>query len=187
MRAVELDREPQVRPVAVDLVAVQRRVHDRLGKPTAFERGEEFELAAAPGAGAAREVHRDRLIEASEVAAAVRALARLVDGGEIEQVMELGLVDHVREFPLGHLIGEIHEQARNRRRRDAPVDGHVARVQVSGPVRPNGRIGATALWSNDIDVRDAIVIDRVVPAAREVTERRARPGGQDRGHPARLL
>ena len=120
--------------MAVDLVAVQRRIHERLGKSTLLERGKESQFDAAAGAGATREVHRDRLVEAFEVVAAVRALTGLVDGGQIKQVMELGLVNDIGELPLGDLVGEIDQEAWDRRHRDPLVDGHVARVQVRAPM-----------------------------------------------------
>src|SRR4051812_25890719 len=97
---VELDRELNVGPVKVDLVTVQRRVDERLGEAPPLQRGEQPELTATTRARAAREMQRDRIVEALDAMAPVRAPACTACRGQVEPITVRGFVDDVGELPF---------------------------------------------------------------------------------------
>src|SRR3954447_26024790 len=91
-RAVDLDDEPLVRPVEVDLDAEQRRVHPRLGGRFG-QTSEKPVFETALGALAAFSVQGDRPLEHAQLAAAGRARHGIAGRGLDEAPPEGGLVD----------------------------------------------------------------------------------------------
>jgi len=77
--AVDLDHQPAVRPVKVDLDVLDVDVHAWLGHARLLEHRVEADLVAAQRARAAVEVVGDRALEHAEVVAPVRAAHRVLE------------------------------------------------------------------------------------------------------------
>ncbi len=172
-RTVDLDSDAAIRPVEVDLEAVQGGVDERLGKPEPQERV----LRAAARPRAARTVKRDRLLEDREVVATDGARDRVADGGLDEAASERGFVDDVGELVRSQHVGEVDEHPVDGRDRDAAIGRELARIEPAHRVHldafkpvPGGRDdrdGRRDEARHAAELRGREVAERGFGAARE--------------------
>ena len=180
---VYLDDQPQLGPEHVDLVTEHLDVGDGLRQPIAKDRVEQV-LLLALGPGTALEVGVDRFFEPFELVPADEPRGGRADGVEVQPIPMCGLMHDVGELLDGQEGGEIHDRARNGRRRDPIAHGDVPRVEPVAPMHADTR---------DCDLPGGDDADRTLRApespklrGRQMGERGAHARREHRGQPTRL-
>src|SRR6201999_4192338 len=100
--AVDLDDQPAVRPVRVDLLALDVGVRQR---PRVIDEPQEAELGAALGTLLAALVAGDRVLERAQVAAPVRPRDRGAGRVEAESLAPRRLADHAEDLVRVRRVG----------------------------------------------------------------------------------
>ena len=131
---VDLDDEIRLRPVEVDLIAVEPPVHERLGETAAETEPEEpsFGTRLRPLYGAA--LLEDDPPQRTNALAAVPGRAFVRQAGDIEQSRAIRRLDGESKPLRRQHPGEIDQRPVRRRDRDAIALGPVLRWKPAGAV-----------------------------------------------------
>jgi hypothetical protein len=115
------------------------------------------------------------------------AVELILDGGEVEHIGDLGLVERALETAPGDDGADVEKGASDRRARDVVDDGDVCGGQRGRAVDRDARVLAPRpLWHGDVDV-DATGGQKLVErSGRAVRQGRARAAGEHGGHPQTL-
>ncbi|HZH25329.1 MAG TPA: hypothetical protein VEY49_10515, partial [Solirubrobacteraceae bacterium] len=143
--AVELDDQSVLRPVRVDLEAVELRVRDRERQAVAGAEVEECCLEVAAGGLCLV------LGELSDVLRTRPAGAGGQQRGDVEQVVVFGGLQGARQLAAADAAGEIRQGAGGGGNRDAVLGGDVVGREVEHAVHPDA-LALAASPANDRDV-----------------------------------
>ena len=175
-RPVDLDHQPLLGPVAIDLPAADPRVRERLRE--ALDHPAIGPLIAALGPGAARGVQRQCGLEHVQVVPSRGDRHRVACRELAEHPVERALVDHVRQLVRALDVREVDQHPRELRHRDAAARRDLARAEAPAVVDTDARDLAAA-GRHDMDEPLARARDATQLRARDVAERGAVAAGQN--------
>jgi hypothetical protein len=155
------------------------------GRPWRRAEREERLLEIAAGAVGAGFVLRERAAEPRGPSVLGMGSGQGIEGGVVGELLDLRLVERVRELAVGGDGGVVEDRASGPRERDATPGDHLHARQSGMPVdvEPGMRAG-TAVCDDDIDEGRLPSSQRPLERGRPVAQRSARSAGEHGGGPA---
>ncbi len=184
LRAVDLDREPGVGPVGIDLVAGNPDVELRLGKGVVLAKPLEPPLGLAADDVRVRAIGGQDPMQAVPADATGQSGEGAVDGLQVEDALNLGLVNGLGKARLALDVGEVDQRAGDAGDRDAAHRRAVLVVNEAGAVEDDAR-GPCAVGHRDLELRRRGEQALGGPGG-AVAEQRVGPAGQHGGHASRI-